>query len=146
MWVLFKVIKMKNKILLCPLLLLVLLFCSACQNPIIAGRRPCSQPNTKWMSEDETIEFTVNADNCATGKMILDGETIEFYMANDTGSGMHLFPIEVLEDSIIDTNDEYEYWLCSFENKGKFIANVKSSTYFNVGKKIVFHRVDQEGS
>lgn len=136
---------MKKNIFLCPLLIFVLLFCSACQNPIIAERRPCSQPNTKWMSEDETIEFTVNADNRATGKMILDGGTIEFYMTNDMGSGMHLFPIEVLKDSIIDTNDEYEYWLCSFKNKKKFIATVKDTTYFDVGEKIVFHRIDEDG-
>lgn len=108
---------MKHKFVLSLVLIFVLAFCSACQNPIVVERRPCSQPNTKRMSDDEKIVFTVDDNNRATGKMILDGETIEFYMANDMGSGMHLFPIKVLKDSIIDTNDEYEYWLCSFKNK-----------------------------
>lgn len=127
---------MKNNIFFCSLILFVLLFCSACQNPIIAERRPCSQPNTKWMSEDEIIEFTVNADNCATGKIILDGETIKFYMANDRGSGMYLFPIEVLEDSIIDTNDEYEYGLCTYKSKKEFTATVKQTTFLTLEKRL----------
>ena len=135
---------MKHKFVLSLALIFVLAFCSACQNPIVVERRPCSQPNTKWMSEDKKIVFTVDDNNRATGKMILDGETIEFYMTNDMGSGMHLFPIKVLKDSIIDTNDEYEYWLCSFKNKKKFIATVKETTYFDVGEKIVFHRMDEE--
>ena len=133
---------MKRIILFSSFVLFILLFCSACQNPIVAARRPCGQPNTKWISEDKTIEFTVNENNLATGKIILDGETINFYMANDTGAGMHLFPIEVLEDSVLDTNDEQEYWLCNYKSRKEFTAIVKKTTFFSIGKRIKFHRVD----
>lgn len=146
MRVLSKVINMK-KAIACFLLLLVSLLCSACQNFVVVERRPCSQPNTKWESEDGTITFTVDSgEGHATGKMIIDGNVIEFYMTNDTGSGMHIFPINALENSTIDTNSESEYWLCSYKNKKKFVATVNVSTHFSVGEKIVFYRVDNEHS
>ena len=94
------------------------------------------------MSEDEKIEFTVDADNRATGEITLESETVKFFLDNDTGSGMHLFPIEVLDNSVIDTNDEQEYWICTYHSKREFTAIVKKTTFFNVGERIKFHRID----
>jgi len=135
---------MKHKFVLSLALIFVLAFCSACQNPIVVERRPCSQPNTKWMSEDKKIVFTVDDNNHAMGEMFLDGGTIGFYMTNDMGSGMHLFDLSVIDTAVETTENEYEYWICSYKSKKEFIAIVKKTTYFDVGEKIVFHRMDGE--
>lgn len=133
---------MKKKVLLLSLFLLVVLICCGCQNPIVAKRRPCSQPNTKWISADKTIEFVVDANGHATGTMILDGETIAFYMENDMGAGMDLFTMDVLEYGITSTTDKWEHWLCSYRSMKKFVATVKKTTFFQENEKIVFYRVD----
>ena len=130
---------MKNKYF--SILIIILLFCSACQNPIVAARRPTSQANTKWKSEDGSIVFSVDNNNLATGEMIIDNETIEFCLSTDFGIDMYLFPIDVLnEDGPIDTSDRYELWICSYKSKEKFVAKVEETTFFNIGDKITFYR------
>ena len=132
---------MKKTIYMFCFLLVISIIFITCQNPTIIEKRPCSQANTKWVSEDKTIVFYVDDNYQATGTMNIENETVDFYMTNDTGAGMHIFPLSVLEEDIIDTEDKYEYWLCSFKNKRKFVATVKDTTYFEVGQEIIFYRV-----
>lgn len=49
-----------KKALFCILLVAVMLFLAACQNPLVYMRKPCNQPNTVWQSEDGRITFTVS--------------------------------------------------------------------------------------
>lgn len=49
-----------KKTLFCILLVAVMLFLAACQNPLVYMRKPCNQPNTVWQSEDGCITFTVS--------------------------------------------------------------------------------------
>lgn len=128
-------------VLLLIFVLSISLICCACQNPIVAKRRPCNQPNTTWTSDDERIIFTVDTNNWAKGKMIIDDKPVEFYMTNDMGSGMHIYPITVFENNIIDEATKYEYWLCSYKSKNKFVITVKRTTYFNIGDTIEFNKV-----
>lgn len=137
---------MKRILILIPILLLVLLTCSACENPIVSKRKPCNQPNTKWKSEDGSIVFTVDSNHYSTGTMIVDNDVIEFSMVNTMGTGMCLFAPEVLDTKVDTEEDEYEYWECSFKNKKKFIATVERTTYFNIGDKITFYRVNSGSS
>ena len=85
-----------KKALLCILLVAVMLFLAACQNPLVYMRKPCNQPNTVWQSEDGRITFTVGNkyDWSATGSIQLDGENVEFYLTCTTGSGIVLYPLE----------------------------------------------------
>ena len=124
----------------------ILLVCCSCRNPTFIKRKPCNQPNTNWESENGLIKFSVNSNGNAVGKFEGNDEIVEFYLVNDTGSGIHVFPINVLEKDIIDTNDQLEYWLCSYKSKRKFIATVKETTYFEVGQKITFYRVDSNNN
>lgn len=135
--------KMKNNILIAVLSIFIILGLISCQNPTIVKKRPCSQPNTKWVSEDNTISFYVDENCVSTGQIDIDGEIVDFYLTNDMGLGVHLFSLKVLDTNIETLEDEYEYWLCSFKSKKKFIATVKRTTYFHVGDKITFYKVNQ---
>ena len=132
-----------KKTLFCILLVAVMLFLAACQNPLVYMRKPCNQPNTVWQSEDGRITFTVGNkyDWSATGSIQLDGENVEFYLTCTTGSGIVLYPLEKAT-GIFYAEDQYEYWVCDYKSKRKFIATVRETTFFQPGEQIVFYRVE----
>lgn len=76
----------------------------------------------------------------AIGQMNVYGETVEFYLVNDMGTGTRLYSLNVLETNTTTPEDEYEYWLCSYKSEKKFVATVERTTFFNVGDKITFKR------
>ena len=102
--------------------------------------RPYAQKNTKWVSEDASIVLTVG-DEDVTGKMVVDNNEIEFYLATDRSGNIHIYPIHVTETKIIYAEEEYEYWLCSYKSKSKFVATVKETTFLKEGEKITFNKV-----
>ena len=120
-----------------------MLFMTACPNPLVRIRQPCNQPNTVWQSEDGRITFTVGNkyDWSATGSIQLDGENVEFYLTCTTGSGIVLYPLEKAT-GIFYAEDQYEYWVCDYKSKRKFIATVRETTFFQPGEQIVFYRVE----
>ena len=124
------------------LVVALLLFCSACQNPVTVTRKPRNQPNTKWASYDERIVFSVNNTQNAIGELLIENERIPFYLTHDMGNGMYLYNLNVLESNVERTEDQYEYWICTYKSKKQFTATVKQTTFFKVGEKIEFHRVD----
>ncbi len=132
-----------KKTLFCILLVAVMLFLAACQNPLVYMRKPCNQPNTVWQSEDGRITFTVGNkyDWSATGSIQLDGENVEFYLTCTTGSGIVLYPLEKAT-GIFYAEDQYEYWVCDYKSKRKFVATVRETTFFQPGEQIVFYRVE----
>ena len=142
MRILYK-LKKTVKILLCFILCgVVFAFCS-CENPFIYKRHPFGQPNTVWRSTDGTVEFKIPEDKYAGfGTITKDGDTVEIYVTSDTGSGMYIYNKSVLDDDVIALNSELEKWHCSYKSKKRFIAEVKKTTYFEVGQKIEFTRSD----
>ena len=115
---------------------------SACENPIIAGRKPCNQPNTAWVSQNGTITFSVDAQHHAIGEMQVGGNTVEFYLTNDTGTGIYLFAPSVLDTGVETPEAQYEFWSCSYKSNREFTATVQESTFFSAGDTITFYRVD----
>ena len=133
---------MKKNLIISAFLLLVVLMCSACQNPFVYFREPCGQPETEWMSSDGSIVFSVDSTGTATGQMVVDGKTVDFYLSTDMGSGMHLYAPEVMETNLETQENEYEYWLCSYYSKNRFSAIVKETTYFETGEVLIFNKVN----
>lgn len=133
-----------RKIFLCLLIVCITVVCCSCQNLFTYDWKPCNQPVTSWKSEDGSIEFSVPEEGGrAPGRMLVGGDTVEFYMTNDMGNGMHLRPLECMKKEVITQDDTFEYWTCSFRGAKKFVATVEKTTYFKVGDKITFYRVDK---
>ncbi len=132
-----------KKTLFCILLVAVMLFLAACQNPLVYMRKPCNQPNTVWQSEDGCITFTVSdrAVGGATGIIALDGENVEFYLTCTMGSEIFLYRLDKISDGL-HVEDQYEYWVCDYKSKSKFVATVRETTFFQPGEQIVFYRVE----
>ena len=135
---------MKKILSLISVVLLTLFFCTACMTPAKTEWKLCQQPNTKWLSEDGIITFCVDDSGKTTGTMQINGEEIEIYATEGplNSTTLHIFPIAVLQDEMISEEDKYEYWTCSYKSEERFIATVKTTTYFEEGQKITFHRVD----
>ena len=143
MWVLLEVNDMKKTLSIIILFTLAAMLCACLPiTPLYLQRRPGGQLNTKWVSEDGTIVFEVNDKYQITGTMNVNGETIEFYMADDPRTGLHIYPLAVMEEEFIDDTTRYEYWKCSYISKKKCVATVKETTFFKIGDRITFHRVD----
>ena len=123
-------------------LLLPFLF-SACKNPIIMARSPFRQEDTKWASDDGTINFYVDSDRKATGEMVVDGECIEFYITDNMAAEISIYDKRVLDDEFIKEEDMYENWICSYKSKDRFVATVEKTTYFKVGQKISFKKIKE---
>lgn len=132
--------------LFCSVMMIVLLF-SACATPAIYYWSPQVQPNTKWVSEDGTIEFTVSdveyvGFGDVTGTLTVDGQTVEFVVDFIvSGPNMFLCPIDLV-DNPYSIYSEYEEWVCTYRPK-RFVAVVEKTTFFEVGQEIEFYRVDE---
>ena len=122
-------------------ILVILLLFTACGSPITYVRTPARQPNTKWVSEDGKIVFTVpESGTYKPGKIYTDNGIIDVYLRFDTGN-------EVILYSEADANGgryAYELWQCAYRSKKRFIATVRETTFLEIGQKIEFCRVDEE--
>lgn len=114
----------------------------SCENPVVRARRPTSQDETKWVSEDGAVKFAVNG-LIAEGTIKYYDETVHFVLTTDTGTGMYIYHADALDDGFVELDEHYEKWECSYKSKRKFVATVKETTFFTVGQKITFIRVDE---
>ena len=131
---------MKKKLqFICGCLLIMFALC-ACMDSWVYQMKPCNQPNTKWVSDDSTIEFVVSDDLIATGTIRINGEAIDIYVTEGPARSaeMHVFPVGVLEHEVISEQDKYEYWLCAYKSESEFTATVQKTTFFDIGQKIHF--------
>ena len=136
---------MKKIIALFFPVMMIALFLSACRSPAAEYWCPDVQPNTKWISEDGTIEFTVSDVEYVEfgdirGTLTADDQTVEFIVDFAIDGPMFLYPTEALDQDILSVN--YEEWFCTYRPK-RFVAVVEKTTFFEVGQEIVFYRVDE---
>lgn len=146
MWILFGGINLTKKINLIGLIISIMIMLDACAYPSAYKWKISNQLNTKWISEDGTIVFSVNDNHLVTGTIDVNGKVMEIYIVTEpeAGTGMHIYPISVLEYESKSEEDKYEYWICSYETEKEFIATVRKTTFYGVGQKITFHKVSQE--
>ena len=104
----------------------------------------CNQPNTKWVSDDESIVLYVENSCKITGTMRVNGEDIEVYVTDGPGRAQELdiYPIGGLYQTIISEEDKYEYWSCFYKSENELVATVKKTTFYKLGEKIKFHKVE----
>ena len=145
MWLLYKGVRKIKKfitilssILLVIFILFVFLYSYA---HIYEGNRPIDQPDKRWVSEDGDIMLYTDKTQRTTGSMIIDGKEIEILFRDGEGKNIYIFPNET---KVQDIKKCYELWVGDFILEDEFTITVKKTTYFKVGQKITFYRVDDE--
>lgn len=108
------------------------------------GNRPCDQPGTEWVSEDGSIKIHVDENQQATGSMNINGTEIPFILELGSGKMMWIDSIEAKDRLGLYPEETYEKWIGDFIWEDKFTVTVEKTTYFEVGQKITFYRVDDE--
>lgn len=113
------------------------------------GKRPCDQPNTKWISEDEQIYFWTDEHNYVSGKMLIGDETIDIHVRIGPATDIYISRLDSVKPSEEGSNGpvsevSLEHWIGNFNQKDQFTATVKRTTYFHADDKISFYRVDDD--
>ena len=125
-------------LLLCFVLAVSLL---GCMYKSYIGRTPCDQPNTVWVSEDKRITVKIDDQNHGTGVLVTEGGEIEFIFIS-AGPTIYLYKPEAKDRLGLYPEEQYERWVGSFRYYDRFTATVEETTFFEVGDKITFYRVD----
>ncbi|CDM67737.1 putative membrane protein [Clostridium bornimense] len=136
------------KLACCYIIFCLIFFCAlvlygVCIN-WYKGNRPCDQPSTEWVSEDGSIKIHVDENQQATGSMNIKGTEIPFIFENGPGERVWIYSIEAKGRLGLYPEEEYETWMGNFNREDKFTVTVEKTTYFEVGQKITFYRVDDE--
>ncbi len=136
---------MKKTVWIIVIILFLICMLNACMTSTQAQWRIREQPNTKWVSEDETIVFYVDDNRQTTGTMCVNEKNIDIYLREglQRDGSMYIYPIEVLQEEIWSESRRYECWQCAYKSEDKFVATVEETAFFEVGQKITFHRVDE---
>ena len=110
---------------------------------------PIEQPNTKWISENKQVTFWVDENGHVTG-IIENGDdiiSVEFGMGITTDILIYFLEnVKPNEDGSGDivTGPILEHWSTEYDHYDHFTVTVERTTYFHVGDKITFYRVDEE--
>ena len=115
---------------------LLLLLSSCLENE--PDNRPGAHPDSKWISDDESISFTVNEYGEGIGTISVGDETFNIFFLTGTKRA-----IEIIRDNDIPW-DRIELWRGDFRKPDEFTAKVIETTYFEPGMKIHFKRIDTE--
>ena len=104
----------------------------------ITVNRPSDQPFTKWVSEDGLISFETNKNGAGEGTFKTPDGTIDIYFATGPANVIYILRMEDGENV-----EQLEWWHGSFKKKNMFVAKVtEQTTYYELGQKIKFYRVD----
>ena len=105
------------------------------------GNRPWDQPNTTWVSEDNSIVFYIDSNWTGYGTLHHNGEIVEFCYSEGPSVEIWLYTTDA-DGKVTDL----EYWYGDFKRNDRFTATVEESTFFKKGDKITFYRVDNENT
>lgn len=110
------------------------------------GKRPCDQPGTVWKSNNGAITFSIDDLGAGTGTINHNGETVDIAVEIGPATGLDVYPLSsVVRDGDIRTisgDARLEHWVGTFKKDSEFTAEVKESTYYDIGDKIHFYRLD----
>ena len=133
---------MKRFYIMIVVVAITMIVLSSCRYKSWQGKRPCDQPNSEWMSENKSITFFIDKNGAGTGKIVNDNEVIDIHIGIGPATEIEIFPLGNVVDNVV-TGRSIEYWTGSFIQQEEFVATVKKTTYFKVGDKITFYRVDK---
>ena len=109
------------------------------------GKRPCDQPNSKWMSDDQSMYFEMDEIGLGTGYLSRNGEKVEF-LFRCAQSRIEIYAPEAIGRLGLYPEETYEIWWGSFDQADSFTATVKQTTFFTVGQELKFYRMDEPAS
>ena len=109
------------------------------------GKRPIDQPGSTWISEDSTITLIVSNEYLGPDYLIIkvEDEMVTFEFTIGPSTQLIAYPIDAAEDGGISSDEIYEVWDGNYIFSDRFTATVEKTTYFEVGQKIKFYRVDE---
>ena len=130
------------KKIVCFLITILLFFCACTPYKSWLGKRPCDQPNTQWVSENGQIYINVDENGQSKGTILVGTEKQDIYFGIGLGGTINVYS-KRSEDGYRDA-DRIEHWVGDFNKENEFSVIVKETTYFEIGQKINFYRVDKE--
>jgi len=135
---------MKKLKLIIFVVIIALLSLCACNYPYSSKNRPSDFPNTKWVSDNPNIYFTVDEDGQCIGVVNTGTEVFDIYVGFVTGPHIGIYYID--KNNLSDlTTDKYISSSCKYY-KDKLVVtdiNPKYDTIFNGKyKEITFYRQD----
>ena len=131
-----------KKVLYFTIIVVIVMLCG-CQYKEYFGNRPCDQPETKWVSEDGTIVFSVGENSLSTGTIQVGDTEIDVFISIGPATQIQVYPLESVDGNTVN-GFPFETWHGDFKHDNRFTATIEETTYFEVGERIVFHRVDSE--
>ena len=134
---------MKRMVLCLIILVTGITLLSSCGVDFFSGKRPIDYDNTKWVSSEPDIWFTVQ-DRISIGEITIDGVTTEIWVIFDFGNGVSFRPPRTSENQL----GYYNYGLfegtCEF-SKDRLIVTIadnKKNFLSDTIKEIIFVRED----
>lgn len=124
----------------------IMLFISGCVPEKDLRNFPLDFVGSTWRTEGGEMEFTVDEDHHALGKIYTnDGEKKVWFSMSIHGT-VDIYPIErFYKDYDDETRYEIDpletFWIGDFSPE-EFKAVVKSTTYFEIEQIFLFHRVN----
>ena len=136
---------MKYKIIIIVLTLIGIIMLLSCCVDFYYDKRPNNYDNTKWVSSDPDIWFTVNKNECF-GEITIDGVTMETQIFFDFGTGVDFKHLRTLENQFDYYKDDYYYFRgsCKFDEY-KLVVTITDNSKGLLDdsiKKITFVRED----
>ena len=135
---------------LCVSLSMVL---TGCPNPSVYINHPVRQPETYWISKDESVCFYVEKDNndIAYGIMQTSNETLQVtfkFALYCGGVGVHnnngVFLNLENSETITKTEILSEIWSCSDIDNDKFHISILESAYFKNDSDMILYKTDKK--
>ncbi len=139
---------MKRYLKLAMVIIPMVLVLTGCKNIFIEYKRPDNQLGSKWLSSDKKIELVIRRDYDHDSYCYItadNGESSSYILCFfDMGAGLYLYDKEAADMDAFNDNNRYEQWKCQPVNRRKFVVTVEKTTFFEVGQKITFYRVDEK--
>ena len=107
------------------------------------GIRPCDQPNTTWVSDDNQIVFTVGEDGKGVGTILHSGEEIEISAIFSVSVEIFVSPPGELSNDRLKREGCCEVWYGYDFTENEFTVIVLETTYFEVDQEIHFRKIDK---
>ena len=118
------------------IILLILVFCSGCME--VNKNSPEFYPFTKWKSTDQNIIIYMNDDKTGYGSIKVANKYVDVYF--EFYNGIRVYCYNLSDYGHKGTIPCLENWTINC-SKDRFVATVVDTTYFKIGKEIVFELV-----
>lgn len=116
-------------------------------SPEETDKMPTNFLNSVWENEDGscTINIVEEPEHpgypLATGIIRTYSGDVPVLVGFSPFKVIDICPIEYINGDSIPYSAKLEHWDAKYKSEEEFIALVRETTYFNVGQRMVFHRI-----